>query len=174
MQEKLENNCFSFQDATTSTTKQFCLVCWDQNYHHSAIQQKDITISNTRKNEDLLMKMHMAKTNIPDPWNRLLRCVYCFTKSSFIIYKMNNIHGYSVIHISTHPSKEICSKMEVGVSLTLWCHALVLPAPGYWVLFLNFIIFSQWKSDQFQSNFRSKLKLWKKKIKFHKVKLLKF
>ena len=42
---------------------------------------------------------------------------------------------------------------EVGVSLP-WCHALVLLAPGYWRFFLNLI------NDQFQRNFRSKLKLW--------------
>ena len=34
--------------------------------------------------------MHMAKTNIPDSWNRLdVHTV--LLKSSFIIYKMNNI-----------------------------------------------------------------------------------
>ena len=41
---------------------------------------------------------------------------------------------YSVIHISIHPSKELCSKMaprEVGVSLPWWCHTLVLLPPGY-------------------------------------------
>ena len=31
---------------------------------------------------------------------------------------------------------------EVGVSLPWWCPTLVLPAPGYWSLFLNLIIFS--------------------------------
>ena len=52
---------------------------------------------------------------------------------------------YSVIHISIAPRKELCSKMalgEVGVSLPWWCHALVLPPPGYWGLFSNLIIFS--------------------------------
>ena len=34
---------------------------------------------------------------------------------------------------------------EVGVWLPWWCPALVLPAPGYWRLFLNLIIFSLWK-----------------------------
>ena len=65
----------------------------------------------------------------------------------------------SVIHISIHPSKELCSKMdpeEVGVSLPWWCHILVLPPPG---LFLNLIIFSYWKNGQFQRNFRSNLKV---------------
>ena len=36
---------------------------------------------------------------------------------------------------------------------------LVFPALGYLGLFfLNLIIFSYWKNDQFQQNFRSKLK----------------
>ena len=51
---------------------------------------------------------------------------------------------YSVCHIITYPSKELCSKMalgEVGVSLPWWCHALVLSPPGYSGLFLNLIIF---------------------------------
>ena len=30
---------------------------------------------------------------------------------------------------------------KVGVSLPWWCHALVIPPPGYWGLFLNLIIF---------------------------------
>ena len=41
--------------------------------------------------------------------------------------------SYSVIHISTHPSKELCSKIalgEVGVCLPRWCHALVARTPG--------------------------------------------
>ena len=61
------------------------------------------------------------------------------------------------------PFRSVWCKMalaEVGVSLLWWCHALVLLAPGYWRLFLNLIIFSLWKNNQFQSNFRSKLKLW--------------
>ena len=58
-----------------------------------------------------------------------------------------NIKGYcySVCHIITYPSKELCSKMalgEVGVYLPWWCHTLVLPSPGYSGLFLNLIIFS--------------------------------
>ena len=75
------------------------------------------------------------------------------------------LQRYSVSHNFIYPSKELCSKIvlgEVGVSLPRWCHTLVLPAPGYWRLFLNLIIFSEWKNDQFQRNFRSKLKLWKK------------
>ena len=53
--------------------------------------------------------------------------------------------SYSVSHVITYPSKELCSKMalgDAGVSLPWWCHTLVLPAPGYWGLFLNIIIFS--------------------------------
>ena len=52
--------------------------------------------------------------------------------------------SYSVSHIITYPSKELCSKMALGevvVSLPWWCLALVLQAPGYWGLFLNLIIF---------------------------------
>ena len=52
---------------------------------------------------------------------------------------------YSVSHIITYPSKELCSKMalgEVGVSLSWWSHALVLSPPGYSGLFSNLIIFS--------------------------------
>ena len=49
---------------------------------------------------------------------------------------------------------------EVSVSIPWWCHALVLLAPGYWRHFLNLIIFHNGKNDQFQRNFRSKLKLW--------------
>ena len=57
---------------------------------------------------------------------------------------------YSVSHIITYPSKELCSKMalgEVGVSIPWWCHPLVLLAPGYWRLFLNLVLlFQNWKS----------------------------
>ena len=60
--------------------------------------------------------------------------------------KQFQVHNsYSVSHIITYPSKELCSKMaleEGGVSLPWWCHTLVLQAPGYWGLFLNLIIFS--------------------------------
>ena len=48
---------------------------------------------------------------------------------------------------------------EVGGWLLFWCHSLVLSAPGNWGLTLNLIIFSLWKNDQFQQNFRSKLKV---------------
>ena len=50
---------------------------------------------------------------------------------------------------------------EVGVSLPWWWLAPVLLAPGYWRAFLN-LIFFHWicKNDQFQRNFRSKLKFW--------------
>ena len=81
---------------------------------------------------------------------------YYVTKPLILLKKW-----YSVSHIITYPSKELCSKIalgEGGVSLPWWCHALVLQAPGYWGLFLNPIIFSWWKNDQFQRNFRSKLK----------------
>ena len=47
---------------------------------------------------------------------------------------------------------------EVGVWLPWWCPTFVLPAPGSWGLFLNLILFSYWKNDQFQQNFRLKLK----------------
>ena len=55
------------------------------------------------------------------------------------------INAYSVCHIITYPSRELCSKMalgEVGLSLPWWCDTLVLPSPGYSWLFLNLIIFS--------------------------------
>ena len=51
---------------------------------------------------------------------------------------LTNLLQCTVIHMSTHPSKELCSKMtlgEVGASLPWWCHTLLLPAPGYWGLF---------------------------------------
>ena len=48
---------------------------------------------------------------------------------------------------------------EVAMWLPWWYHDLAFPAPGNWGLFVNLIIFSQWKNDQFQQNFRSKLKV---------------
>ena len=89
----------------------------------------------------------------------------CKMRIPLTSFHLMQILTYSAIHISIHPSIELCSKMapgEVGVSLPWWCHALVLPHPGYWGLFLNLTIFSWWKNGRFQRNFRSKLKLWKK------------
>ena len=66
-------------------------------------------------------------------------------KLSFGLYHVAAESTYSVCLNFIYPSKELCSKIalgEAGVSLTCWCHALVLPAPGYWRLFLNLIIFS--------------------------------
>ena len=48
---------------------------------------------------------------------------------------------------------------EVDMPLPRLCYTLVLPPPGYWGLYLNLIIFSQWKNGQFQRSFRSKLKV---------------
>ena len=68
----------------------------------------------------------------------------CRVKSSDIEEK-NMILLCTVLFIFLYtPSKELCSKMapgEVGVSLSNWCHTLVLPPPGYWGLCLNLIIF---------------------------------
>ena len=92
------------------------------------------------------------------------RCVYCFTKSSFIIYKMNNIHGYSVIHIFTHPSRRVTYIM------------MPRPCPSSSRLlspffkFHNFFIMEKWPvSEQFLVKVETL-----KKIRFHMVKLLKF
>ena len=79
----------------------------------------------------------------PNRRRELYRLVI-FRESLLFTYNWLKNLKYSVIHISTHPSKELCSKMalgEVGVSLPWWCHALVLPAPGSWGHFLNLIIF---------------------------------
>ena len=62
----------------------------------------------------------------------------------YINLHLTSEYVYSVSHIITYPSKELCSKMALGVmgmSLPWWCHALILPSPGYSRLFLNLIIF---------------------------------
>ena len=69
----------------------------------------------------------------------------CFDICPNNVVQLSNRNWYSVWHNFIPPSKELCSKMalvEVGMSLPWWCHALVHPAPGYWRLFLNLIIFS--------------------------------
>ena len=57
----------------------------------------------------------------------------------------------------------------MGVWHPRWCPALVLPAPGNWGPFLNFIIFHIGKMARFS---RILCQSWK--VKFHLVKLLKF
>ena len=61
--------------------------------------------------------------------------------------------SYSVSHVITYPSKELCCKMalgEVGVSLSWWCHTLVLLASCYLRLFINLIIFHIGKMSSFR------------------------
>ena len=59
---------------------------------------------------------------------------------------------------------------EVDVSLLWWCHALLPLAPGYWRLFLDLIIFSYWKNDQFQRKFYVNVE----SLKFQQFYLMKF
>ena len=84
----------------------------------------------------------------------------CLHRFSWLTIKITNGSKSIIIHSCLHwrpkclgwqailPSKTASG--EVGVWLTWWCPALVLPAPGSWGHFLNLIIFSYWKNDQFQ------------------------
>ena len=80
-----------------------------------------------------------------------LRVLYCVVDTGYWLGRslgdcrpaLPKGQKYSVFLKSIAPSKELCSKMaleEVGVSLPWWCHALVLPTPGYWGLCVYLIL----------------------------------
>ena len=85
--------------------------------------------------------------NFWDQYNNLFKqwkvgTIFC---NWMVFYLVPEGFSYSVSHIITYPSKELCSKKalgEVAVSLPWWCQALVLSPPGYSGLFLNLINFS--------------------------------
>ena len=80
---------------------------------------------------------------------------------------------FTVVCKIVHKFASVCCKTtlgEVGVSLSWWCAALVLLAPGYWGLYLNLkilFIMEKWPAGHCSIG-----QSWN--FEFHKVKLLKF
>ena len=86
-----------------------------------------------------------------DDWLDILWSIFAIFGSTFtVVCKI--VHKIASVWCKT-------ASGEVGVSLPWWCAALVLLAPGYWSLYLNF---KNWFIGQ----------SWK--FEFHKVKLMKF
>ena len=73
------------------------------------------------------------KTRPKSFWNR-------FRIQNFVFLSSLHSRRICLVWWAILPSKTASG--EVGVWLPWWCPALVLPAPGNWGHFLNFIIFS--------------------------------
>ena len=78
---------------------------------------------------------------------------YNFLLSELTLLLAPEIYIYSRVQKSIE-NCSVWSKMaleEVGVSLSWWCHALVLPTPGYWGLFYTSKFFPNGKMTSFRN-----------------------